>query len=198
MNVALALIILTRGCGVSDVTDPDGDLLTNSQERELGTDPNNADTDGDGLADNIELARGTDPLDEDTDGDGLADGGEVQFDLDPLVPNGPDALVAEVVDTDGSWRTRTFDDSQPFPGFEIESTLLGFAEIIPDNSAPSFNCYGMGPDILCRSALFTDGSEWDFTALVTGEPGQPRLVITTVRIAPNGTERTSDFDAVPR
>jgi hypothetical protein len=43
--------------------DPDGDGLTNLQEFQLGTDPNNPDTDGDGIPDGVEIANGTDPLD---------------------------------------------------------------------------------------------------------------------------------------
>jgi hypothetical protein len=43
--------------------DPDGDGLSNIEEAEYGTDPNNADTDGDGASDGAEVAAGTDPLD---------------------------------------------------------------------------------------------------------------------------------------
>ena len=50
------LALLAIGC------DGDNDGLTNSEEKELGTDPNIADTDGDGLDDGDEIARGTDPL----------------------------------------------------------------------------------------------------------------------------------------
>jgi len=40
---------------VNDNTaDPDGDTLTNAQERDLGTDPLNPDTDGDGARDNVD------------------------------------------------------------------------------------------------------------------------------------------------
>ena len=60
--------------------DPDGDTLTNTEERDLGTHPNMADTDGDDLDDNVEnndgvwngvTATGTDPLNPDSDGDTL-------------------------------------------------------------------------------------------------------------------------------
>jgi hypothetical protein len=65
-------------------TDPDGDGLTNEEEEQLGTDPNDADTDNDGLSDGEEVAgpgsctTGTNPLDADTDGDRLRDGQEVR------------------------------------------------------------------------------------------------------------------------
>jgi len=65
--------------------DPDGDLLTNSTEQTLGTDPTLADTDNDGYDDKAETNTGTwvsssdtgtDPLTSDTDKDGLPDGVE--------------------------------------------------------------------------------------------------------------------------
>ncbi len=62
--------------------DLDGDTLTDFDEYENGTNPNNEDTDGDGLEDNVETNSGifvsvedtgTDPTNTDTDGDGLND-----------------------------------------------------------------------------------------------------------------------------
>ena len=91
--------------------DSDGDGLTDDEETELGTDPNNPDTDGDELGDGREvrelrtnplntdtdgdelsdgdevLRRSTDPLNPDTDRDGLADGDEVRRGTDPLNPD---------------------------------------------------------------------------------------------------------------
>lgn len=100
-----------------DVLDPgasldaDSDGLTNLQESQNGTDPNNADTDGDGMPDGWEVDHGlnplvndssldpdsdgltnlqeymlgTDPKDNDTDNDGMPDGWEVLNGLNPLV-----------------------------------------------------------------------------------------------------------------
>lgn len=56
--------------------DSDGDGLTDAEEEDLGTDPQNPDTDGDGLPDGAELAVGTDPRNPDTDGDGHLDGAD--------------------------------------------------------------------------------------------------------------------------
>jgi outer membrane protein OmpA-like peptidoglycan-associated protein len=89
--------------------DDDNDGLTNAQEKEMGTDPNNPDTDGDGLKDGEESFKyhtnpllvdtdadkvsdgdevfryHTDPAKSDTDGDGLFDGEEIfQYHTDPL------------------------------------------------------------------------------------------------------------------
>jgi outer membrane protein OmpA-like peptidoglycan-associated protein len=80
---ALLGITYTFGSGGGD---PDKDGLSNSLEKELGTNPNNADTDGDGLSDGLEHKRyKTDPRKADTDGDGLTDGEEVRkYRTDPL------------------------------------------------------------------------------------------------------------------
>ncbi len=66
--------------------DLDGDGLSNSREKEMGTDPLNPDSDGDGLTDGEEVYKThTDPLRPDTDNDGLSDGDEVhKYGTDPL------------------------------------------------------------------------------------------------------------------
>ena len=51
--------------------DTDGDGLSDEEEGERGTDPNDPDTDGDGVSDYDEVIWGIDPLNPDTDGDGL-------------------------------------------------------------------------------------------------------------------------------
>src|SRR3989344_7073731 len=83
-------------CAIGNVNDSDGDGLTNAQELQQGTDPNNPDTDGDGFSDGEEVEKGTNPLDPDShpqptlgdsDGDGLSDIEEQQLGTDP---NNPD------------------------------------------------------------------------------------------------------------
>lgn len=64
--------------------DNDDDGLTNDEEDELGTDPNDADSDDDGISDGDEVDCGSDPLDEDDqcgDDDDDEDGGS------PTLPN---------------------------------------------------------------------------------------------------------------
>ena len=72
--------------------DADGDGLTDAEEADYGTDPNNADTDGGGVSDYAELYEfGLNPLDAsddtastlDTDGDGLIDLYEAYFGTNP-------------------------------------------------------------------------------------------------------------------
>ena len=57
---------------VEDV-DTDDDGLTDAEECELGTNPNQADSDGDGLNDRAEILGGTLSTNPDTDGDGIPD-----------------------------------------------------------------------------------------------------------------------------
>jgi gliding motility-associated-like protein len=85
--------------------------LTNEEEEEAGTDPNNPDTDGDGVTDGKEKTDGTDPKDDcklivasqtlepsaawkdkDCDGDKIPNGEETSEGTDPLVPNPLDGL----------------------------------------------------------------------------------------------------------
>jgi cysteine-rich repeat protein len=68
--------------------DADDDGLTNDEETQLGTDPNDPDSDDDGLNDGDEVnTHGTEPLDPDSDNDTLSDGAEVNvyvtYPLDP-------------------------------------------------------------------------------------------------------------------
>jgi outer membrane protein OmpA-like peptidoglycan-associated protein len=78
-------LMFTGTGGSSANVDSDKDGLSDTIEKELGTDPNKADTDGDGLYDGTEVKRTkTDPLKVDTDGDGLNDGNEFRYKTNPL------------------------------------------------------------------------------------------------------------------
>ncbi|QQR55349.1 hypothetical protein IPG41_02215 [Candidatus Peregrinibacteria bacterium] len=93
--------------------DGDGDGLSNLEEYQNDTQPNNSDTDGDGLSDGDEVnVYFTDALNADTDGDDFEDGEEVNLGTDPLVQ-----------DTDGD-------------GFsDYEEYLLG-SDPLDSNSSP--------------------------------------------------------------
>ena len=80
--------IVVTGLGFAG-TDTDNDGLLDTDEANLGTDPDNADTDGDGLLDGFEVRYGLDPFttDEsalDTDGDGLTNAEEQALLTNPL------------------------------------------------------------------------------------------------------------------
>lgn len=67
--------------------DSDRDGLSDDQERQIGSDPNNPDTDGDGIADGDEFDMKTSLIDADTDKDGTDDGVELKNGTDPLNPD---------------------------------------------------------------------------------------------------------------
>jgi transglutaminase-like putative cysteine protease len=65
-----------------EIADKDGDGLSDSEEKEWGTNETDPDTDGDGLLDGVEVKKHkTNPKNNDTDGDGIDDWEEV-FDGD--------------------------------------------------------------------------------------------------------------------
>ena len=91
--------------------DTDTDGLTDLEEYNAGTDPNDSDSDGDGVSDGAETGTGTfvdandtgtDPLNPDSDGDGLSDGVE-NPDLahNPLDPSQQPGTNPNLADTDG-------------------------------------------------------------------------------------------------
>lgn len=71
---------LDPGESDSRFADTDRDKLSDAEENERGTDPQNRDSDGDGLRDGREVRLHLDPSKADTDGDGLEDGAETETD----------------------------------------------------------------------------------------------------------------------
>ena len=66
-------------------TDKDGDGMSDTQEEDLGTNPEETDTDGDTIPDRLEIeVYHTDPKNSDTDGDGFLDGLELLQGFNPL------------------------------------------------------------------------------------------------------------------
>ncbi len=94
----------TDGDGVGNHadTDDDGDLLPDTEEQQLGTDPLKADTDGDGVDDGLEVAQGSDPLDPTSTAPPETpvpdDGDNRRADATPLTPG---AAVAASLGTAG-------------------------------------------------------------------------------------------------
>ena len=79
--------------------DADNDGLLDTQEAQLGTDPNNPDSDDDGLTDGAEIfVHGTNPLVADTDGGSVSDGDEVSLGTNPK--NEEDDIQFSDLDTD--------------------------------------------------------------------------------------------------
>ena len=116
--------------------DSDSDGLSNSEEKELGTDPKNADSDGDGLNDGDEQEFGSDPLVADTDDDGLNDKEEYDASTDPTsadsdgdgyldlweVELGTDPNDAESGIYEGGWPYNPNKDDITDPGWSAGSS----------------------------------------------------------------------------
>jgi len=98
--------------------DSDGDSLSDYDEIHThNSSPTNSDTDGDGLNDGDEIVAGTGILDSDTDDDGMPDGWEVIFGLDPLLDDS-----AEDLDNDGRSNLSEYTQGTNPIEVEIEST----------------------------------------------------------------------------
>jgi hypothetical protein len=96
---------------VVDTKDSDDDGLTDQEEKQLGTDPNNPDTDGDKLSDMDEVRVWlTDPLKADTDGDGYPDGAEILGGYNPKGPGRftPTLPIVRFVSTTGATSSYTY------------------------------------------------------------------------------------------
>ncbi|MCL4264248.1 MAG: protein kinase [Anaerolineae bacterium] len=121
--------------------DSDGDGLSNAQEVQLGTNPNNADSDNDGLDDGAEAnIHFTNPMNPDSDNDGLRDGEEIGLGTFANVPDSdgdgqldgidPDPL-ATATPTPNAGATQAVMDTQ---NANATATALALAA---DNSATS-------------------------------------------------------------
>ena len=149
--------------------DPDGDGLTNLEEYEAGTDPNNADSDGDTLTDSEELDMGTNPNDPDTDHDGIID----PYDPNPLEfdPRLKTDVVLNLIN--GVSRFADGGEANDIVlrkgetillevelGFEDDPATVAFPEVYQDNPngwgpvniTVYFNQTSYGPDNIPRTA----------------------------------------------
>ena len=111
--------------------DPDGDLLPNVLEYQLGSNPLSLDSDHDGLPDYFEFIFGTDPARIDTDNDGVSDGDELLiFGTDPLDP------TDGALDTDGDgipdFMEKALGSSSSVHDSMIDSDCDGILDILDD------------------------------------------------------------------
>lgn len=170
--------------------DSDGDGLTNLEEIDRGTDPNNPDSDNDGLMDGDEAKnRGTDPLNRDTDGDTLADGEEVsRWFTDPRNPDSDsDGL------SDGAEVQLTSDplnpDSDQDGIQDGDEVNRGTNPLNPDSDNDRLNDGQETPP--CPDPLKPDS---DGDGIIDGQdpnpcdPGNPSLTATAGSSAPTATQ----------
>ena len=150
-------------------TDADGDGLSDRDEVNIGTDPNNPDTDGDGLTDGEEVIdHMTDPLEPDTDGDGLDDGVEVDLGIDPNdvdtdgdgIEDGPEVGdVTDPTDTDNDGVSDVFDTDDDDDGIPTADEGSGDVDTdgdgVPDHL--DLDSDGDGIDDAVETAIDTDG-----------------------------------------
>lgn len=113
------------GTALDPSEDLDNDGLTNLEEYNYGTDPNDPDSDGDTLEDGAEVAGAgqrppTDPSDPDTDGDGLGD--EVESNTGTWVDATDTGTNPADVDSDGDGYT---DDVESNSGTYVDDSDTG-------------------------------------------------------------------------
>ena len=148
--------------------DTDNDGLLDSEENEIGTDPNNPDTDQDGLLDGDEVNNyTTNPLNSDTDGDGLTDGEEVNtYKTDPLNSD---------TDQDGITDKNDSYPLDPRPILEITTTPIPLYAMPGRLYTVSYQGYDYGANQVlspCSKLNFVDRSilpEHDWVEILKGE-----------------------------
>lgn len=158
------------GCDSLLDPDSDGDGLTDAEEAEIGTDPEDADSDGDGMKDAWEYNIGLDPMDPDTDDDGVDDGTETKEGTNPLnpmswayregdYPVGDCQLFPE--DLEGLAAGPTYENSLVYDGNTYQWTTyqegdLVTNDVLVDSYGQDFPLYSM-----CgNTVLLAIGAEW--------------------------------------
>lgn len=123
-EVANGLIVGVDDSGLN----PDGDGLTNIEEFNNDTNPQQPDTDFDGLNDDVEVAGPSDPLDPDSDDNYFLDGIEVDRGTNPVdpleIPYPPTGFIVDFSSDASSGQTGPIhnQDSYPFvAAHEVDS-----------------------------------------------------------------------------
>lgn len=164
--------------------DPDQDGLTNEQELQWGTNPQNKDTDGDTLPDGQEVAMGISPTSKDTDGDGLQDN------VDPA-PGSLPSPTPQPTETPLPTPTPT---QTPIPAFaegskrefSFSATSIGAITQVclrHDNSGPS-------PDWYVKAVKVDSGSGYEtftFERWIATDKGDGSLTACISKATPTPT-----------
>ncbi|PGZ94146.1 hypothetical protein COE51_22890 [Bacillus pseudomycoides] len=146
------------------VEDPDGDLLTNKEEYELGSDPKKEDTDDDSLNDKDEMKYKTSLTDEDTDKDGLKDGMEIQLGTNPLQGD--------------SNNNGTNDGDEQYT---ITTTVTKLEK--DDKVQPSVTITGIGKDVSSTRITNIEGTLQNLNENIPGYLGAPFEFKTDVKFS---------------
>ncbi len=135
--------------------DPDNDGLTNDEENNLGTDPNNPDSDGDGINDGQEVLNSTNPLD---DCDSIAGTplGTSDCDLDNLTTDEEASLGTDPNNSDT-------DNDGLTDGEEVD---LGTNPIDPDTDGDGIND---GEEVIDATSPLDDCDSVNGTPLTTSD-----------------------------
>jgi parallel beta-helix repeat protein len=134
--------------------DLDRDGLTNFEEYQNSTDPNDADSDNDGLIDGEEVKIYlSNPLNPDTDGDGMPDGWEATNGLNPLLDDAGG-------DPDNDFYTNHQEFLAGTDPRDSQSRPALFAEFqtIPTSGATAWESFFIGNELYLAVANRSDGS----------------------------------------
>lgn len=145
-----------HGLDKNDSSDAAGDLdsdnLSNLEEFQLGTNPNNSDTDGDLLHDDNEYAGGTDPTLRDTDTDGIDDLTELLFETDATDPTSLPNLNLTSQATDLYYDS--FEDNNPASG----ATPTGGLTVVKNSVASGHNLSEAGGRLTINTGTGKSGN----------------------------------------
>jgi len=150
--------------------DPDSDNLTNLEEFNINTLPNDNDSDDDGLTDDVETNTssfvditntGTDPLVADSDGDSLSDGDEVDVHMsDPNSVDSDGDLFDDNEEIDGGSDPNDPNSTPAVP--ELPEPLLYYSFNV-ENGTEVENLGSLGtPGVLQGGAAYGEGQDASF------------------------------------
>lgn len=177
-----------------NLSDTDGDGLSDGEEAAAGTSPTKSDSDGDGLNDKYESeTTGLDPLRPDSDRDGMPDGWEASNGLDPTSAAGADGADGDL-DGDGlsnldEYRNNSNPRSRDTDGDGVSDSV----EVANGSDPSDASDRGMKPgDDKFREINFNingDWAAWDLSIVGQG-PNDYRTIHVTMG-APNAPATTT-------